>query len=345
MQDLIRFFLAMAVVLAHHNHFASLYPLHPIPVEYDPPFRTVLGFFYTHGGYAVVAFFFLSGFMISMQLRDPARLGMGFKEFLARRVARIYPAHILSFGFVFLLTLYWNALEIRPFVSYNNDIWHAFLNLFLANNWMLEVDHSFNVPAWSLSVEVLCYISLWLIIRHVGNHKAGMFFLLALGLVLTKISDDPNTRNLGNGFMYFIAGHWAATLYRPFTTKIIVPLLFSCLGLWYLSTLAGLGVQKVMWMLGCFPITVLLIYNFDSTVAYLRCRPFKKLGALSFSVYIWHFPVQAVIYSILQEGLKVRMNSVVLLLVYLCTTLVVAWWSVSVVEPWGSKQLLGRFDK
>lgn len=261
------------------------------------------------------------------------------RNFIIRRCARIYPAHFVSLLIMTALTGWWELNSARPFISYNNDAWHFFLNLLLVNNWGLGVDNSFNVPAWSLSVEFLCYaiISILLARRRSFNFSFYIFFF---AVMLTQISSDPSVRNLGNGIAYFITGYWTSILYRPMQTRLLVILFIIGSTLFYVSLNVSLGLQKIIWMFAVFPIFITIIYHFDNTVSFLKSRPLKFLGNLSFSIYIWHFPVQALIYCVIGSEMKDHMNSLSLWATYIILSLCAAYWSMQILEPRLGKKIL-----
>lgn len=339
MQDTIRFLAALAVVLAHHSHFATMYPLYSIPSTYAPPFYNYLNLVYVHGGYAVFVFFFLSGFMISKTQHEKGIDQFQPRNFMIRRCARIYPAHLVSLLTMTALTGWWELNSARPFISYNNDAWHFVLNLLLINNWGLGVDNSFNVPAWSLSVEFLCYAIISLLLAWRGRFNFS-FFIFLFAVILTQISSDPSVRNLGNGIAYFITGYWTSILYRPLQTRLMITLFIIGSTLFYVSLDASLGLQKVIWMFAVFPIFMTIIYHFDNTISILKSRPLKFIGDFSFSLYIWHFPVQALIYCVMGTAMKDNMNSLSLWTTYIVFSLGAAYWSMRILEPRLGKRIL-----
>lgn len=98
------------------------------------------------GGYAGVAFFFvLSGFVLTW--------GAGVRagsRFYLRRLARIFPSHLIV----------WAAVLLLPITSGPKDPFHAAMNLTLLQAWSWRLPDVFSVNGvtWSLSCEMFFYL-------------------------------------------------------------------------------------------------------------------------------------------------------------------------------------------
>ncbi|QPF88088.1 acyltransferase [Bradyrhizobium genosp. L] len=103
-------------------------------------------------GLFVDMFFILSGFVISYSY--PASTGVrSYVRFLVRRIARIYPLHVLTLLVFAGLTL------IGITGPAGHESFADFLyNLFLVQAWGVTDHLSFNSPAWSISAELFCYL-------------------------------------------------------------------------------------------------------------------------------------------------------------------------------------------
>lgn len=114
-----------------------------------------------HGYLAVDFFFVLSGFIIAHRyfLEFYVWTINSYKYFIALRLARIYPLHILM-----LILFLANPIAILLFSSsgqigqrYNAE--YFFMSIFLAQNWGFTNYLAWNIPAWSISTEICAYIS------------------------------------------------------------------------------------------------------------------------------------------------------------------------------------------
>ena len=135
-------------------------------------------------GLFVQLFFTLSGFVITLNYLEKINIFNDFKAFFLKRFKRLYPLH-LFFLLIFL------AIEIiRYFLvsEYNvqtnnipfeiNNLKNFLLNLFFIQHF--ADTYNFNSPSWSISVEIMLYITFGLLI--LINKK--IFFFLSLFYVL-----------------------------------------------------------------------------------------------------------------------------------------------------------------
>jgi len=129
-----RFFAALSVVLYHGGSKLGILGFLPM---------------LTSGPTAVGYFFVLSGFVMALAYYRP-EVRFDFRNYLTARFSRIYPVYILSFV---LTCLYY--LDIMSRIKPGKIL----ANIFLYQAWFPRYASSFNIVAWSLSVEVFFYIA------------------------------------------------------------------------------------------------------------------------------------------------------------------------------------------
>ncbi|MDE5446976.1 acyltransferase family protein [Bradyrhizobium sp. CSA207] len=115
-------------------------------------------------GLFVDMFFILSGFVISYSYPSTSTGIRSYVRFLVRRIARIYPLHVLT-----LL-----AFLALACVGISGPTSHAGLpdfiyNAFLVQAWGVTDHLSFNSPAWSISAELFCYLLFPLLMLLAGS--------------------------------------------------------------------------------------------------------------------------------------------------------------------------------
>jgi peptidoglycan/LPS O-acetylase OafA/YrhL len=104
-------------------------------------------------GLFVDMFFILSGFVISYSYPAKSSGVRSYLRFMIRRLARIYPLHVLTLvAFVALGVV--GIAGPTPHSSLSDFIY----NLFLVQAWGVTDHLSFNSPSWSISAELFCYI-------------------------------------------------------------------------------------------------------------------------------------------------------------------------------------------
>ena len=119
-------------------------------------------------GLFVQLFFTLSGFVITLNYLEEINLLNNFKVFFIKRFKRLYPLHfffliiflIIEILKYFLLIKYEIQANNTPFET--NNLKNFILNLFFIQHFAQE--YNFNSPSWSISVEIMLYITFGLIV-------------------------------------------------------------------------------------------------------------------------------------------------------------------------------------
>ena len=333
---------ALWVVLFHIFYLLPLAGVvHPL---IDVVFRGPLG---------VDLFFVMSGYIIARRYGGtrswtPRR----YRDFIVRRLARIYPLHLLMLlctaGFIALTIRSGDAppelIELAP----PGEFWR---HLFLVQAWG-RYGHSLNVPAWSISVEWLLYLLFPLLalpfVRG-GRGFALLCIVLLCGLRIAFI-DDHHPRGLPTphdwmpllrGVLSFGCGMALERLLRDGAPAWIVPL----------GWLAGLAVIPAAMFLPADWPAVLLFLPLTAAAA-LRPLPgcperlARVAGDLSYPLYIVHGPVVVGATSLLLEhvpALHTGAGMVVLTPGLLALSLLLAWRAHRRVETPARRWIVRRF--
>jgi peptidoglycan/LPS O-acetylase OafA/YrhL len=251
------------------------------------------------GGYVGVdVFFVISGFLItSLMRREIAGTGrLSLRDFYARRARRILPAAGLVLVTVILAAYHWLGF-LRGDEIARDGVWAA---LFASNFRFaaLGIDYLGSQAApsplqhfWSLAVEEQYYL-VWplavaLLIRF-GRGRwigAGLGVAVAASFAWSAGSGGyfaPATRawEIGAGGLLAIAGRR-------------LPAAFSWLGL-ALIGLAVLGFDETTRFPGyaaALPVAGALLVLAGRGDALLGLAPLRWLGRVSYSLYLWHWPV------------------------------------------------------
>lgn len=266
------------------------------------------------GGYiGVDVFFVISGYLITLLiLNDYQRGSFSFANFWARRVRRILPA---------LITVVLATLGVGSLISYSaeiNDMGSqavasllSFANisywLSARNYWGQAAENSLFLHTWSLSVEEQFYLFFPLLLilglRFMKNGVAVMLLVLSLASVLL--------------FIYGVFYHPAATFYLLPTrawelgTGAVLAVLI-CSGRIKLKRRPILAfIALCLILLSCFliddkqnvsPFVVVPVVATAFILASavpgrnmvaqgLSAAPMVYIGRISYSLYLWHWPV------------------------------------------------------
>ena len=117
------------------------------------------------GACGVDVFFVLSGLILSITYA-PRIAAQGFTrrvfgDFLWKRLARIYPTHVVTF---LIMLVSW-GIAAQTSMSLHSDVtndgWSALCNLLLIHAWGFSRTLSWNGPSWSVSAEWFAYVALF----------------------------------------------------------------------------------------------------------------------------------------------------------------------------------------
>lgn len=223
----------------------------------------------SYGWTLVDLFFVLSGFVFAALYADrlPAR-----DTFFRARFARLYPLHILTFAATAVLLLW-----LPPLDKSNNNFATALAHLFMMHEQ--GVGKSFNVPSWSLAVEVYCYVIFYALAR-AGKLKAVAPWIVACCFALSPFVDFQVNHLLRGGVGFFTGCLLA--IHRPPLKLVAIPALAALLytlpevnrGIWYSVTL--------------WPALVLIVIRLPQLDQIPLATYF---GERSYTIYLVHYPV------------------------------------------------------
>ncbi len=257
-------------------------------------------------------FFILSGFVIAHIYGNDFEKGFEwqvFRKFLAARVARIYPLHLVTL--LFMASVFFLPNVFRGIETGRVYTWPLFFsNLFLVQSWGVHQTVSFNTPAWSISTEWFAYLLfpvLWRFLK--ANRAGGLLLILVLtwgGVVLfTKISRHGNldvTFDFGvvRCLFGFLAG---LILYKFWEKGGAATAFFSKNWVGWMAiffTFLALHFGLADWAIWCaFLFLIFSVSKNDGRLDFwLSKKAFQWLGKVSYSIYLIHYPLILV----LQKG-------------------------------------------
>lgn len=273
------------------------------------------------GGFVGVDIFFvISGFLITgIVARQAASGSFSFADFYMRRVRRILPAALLAtlstlaFGSIFMLPDDAKALSLSAVastVSAANIYFWKFLDTsyFAASSDTVPLLHM-----WSLGVEEQFYL-VWPALLLVTLKFWGRRATVAVALVLAAASFAYGQLTLSSDptFAYYMLPSRAGELLLGGIAFFLTDALKGHVKEIYAQALAMLGSLLLIWSLAFIRETegfpgfisivpaigaalVLASGSFHRTYAgkLLSFKPMVAIGLVSFSLYLWHWPVLA----------------------------------------------------
>ena len=182
--DALRFFAAFFMVIYHYAEQApvSLFSIHP-----------ALG-----RGYLATDFFLmLSGYVLGRAYGDRvASRQVGDREFLLKRIARVWPAHLVMLAGFVALVLITGLVGIAP----QNPQWFQWSQLpaqaLLIQAWGFNGPSGWNTPTWTLSALIFCYAAFPVLWRAFAKIRSP-WMALAVGLAIFAAVDAACRYTLG----------------------------------------------------------------------------------------------------------------------------------------------------
>nr|WP_217343851.1 acyltransferase family protein [Noviherbaspirillum sp. L7-7A]MBV0877936.1 acyltransferase [Noviherbaspirillum sp. L7-7A] len=271
------------------------------------------------GGFAGVDIFFvISGYLITLLIYSQIRNGnFCFAAFYRRRINRIIPplfvmiAVVLAFGLAILsptdLTrLFKGAVAAAAAVS-NIYFWREYGNYFNGG-----VDEAALLHTWSLGVEEQFYI-IWpiLLLALARLRPTALFISIMLGLLAAVVASELGVRVAASASYYLLP-----TRFFELMTGGALAILICHKGApfsFLASTVCGLAGSALMFgslfflteaapfpgvnaLYPCLGTALLIASGANSrtlTARALSAKPMVFIGLISYSLYLWHWPVIA----------------------------------------------------
>ena len=273
-------------------------------------------FFYKNiaNGIFVQLFFTLSGFVIYLNYYNQINNTNELLQFLKKRFKRLYPLHLfflIIFSIIEICKYYISIqhnLEANNKVFGNNNLINFFLNFFFLQH--LSDEHSFNTPSWSISVEMMLYLSFGFFIFLTKNKIIKIILIYIILFIIFFDNFYGKTLGAGaylSGLYSFCIGVFACYIFlnkknnlNNFYIQIIFLFLFFLFisEIFYLKKINKNYYYSILFSL-IFYISCLI--EKKSIIANIIFnRFFTFLGKISYSIYLSHLLVFWVITQMLR---------------------------------------------
>jgi len=261
------------------------------------------------GLYSIFVFFALSGYLLFWPFAQAAwgnRSPVSIRNYAINRAWRVLPAYYVCLATVLLLQYHGGTVRL----------WVAFSTF--TENFSSKTLGLVDTPMWSIATEMQFYILLpviaWGIVRvSRGSLRAGAIALFVLAvptfiareLIRYGLPLDNPLQYLDNTlletFCYFALGMglamWRLSIQQRRPRWLDGPLGHSTV--W-------LAAAVIVWMVACWNFNwevlgalasalligaVVLPLRHGRAMVPFSWRPFALLGVISYSIYLWHFPI------------------------------------------------------
>jgi peptidoglycan/LPS O-acetylase OafA/YrhL len=293
-----RFIAAFCVLLFHYQWFyqdaVGSKPGAGFPDA--QPFYSFLWPLTTYGHWAVEMFWVISGFVFFATYVNRTTTT---RSFVVNRIARLYPLHFTTLLIVAAIEINYYRIH-GEYISYLVDLKHFILNLFMASQWGMQDNLSFNGPFWSVSIEILIYVLFWAalpLLKRFGGKAAGGFVLammvtLALPLPAAWVQQCACYFFIG-GCIWFLISHPRATPIRV----LAIPAAAMVLALVLMPLFPERG--RETYVAGSVFFLFISALAVAERWANERVRRIAaQAGDLTYGMYLWHFPIAATVITL-----------------------------------------------
>ncbi|TAT77160.1 acyltransferase [Rhizobium ruizarguesonis] len=263
----------------------------------------VVGF--TGGFVGVDVFFVISGYLMTQIVVDRINRGyFSLFSFYLARARRIVPALLalvmvlLTLGFIWLAPLDYALLGKYAYSAlgfYSNYVFAGEKGYFdndAHTKWLLHT--------WSLSVEWQFYVGFPLLILAIQNFKSGAYslpivaFVAAISLLYAtwEVTQVPQSafyllpsrswELLSGAIVYYLPSRFSRI---PLLLQTGIAAILSS-SYFYTAAFTFPGFWATIPVLGA---CLILLANRD--FAWMRVKPVAYLGTISYSLYLWHWPI------------------------------------------------------
>ncbi|QQV77033.1 acyltransferase [Sphingomonas aliaeris] len=344
---------------------------------------TIGGLPFVQNAFLFVDFFFvLSGFVIAASYGEKLQAGFSIVRFMGLRLGRIYPLHIFVLGIFLLFEI--ATMGVARNTSHQPFAGNYSLELLLANMALVQTfvgpeGASWNMPAWSIAVEVWTYLVFAISFRYLGRFIVPTAIALVLGCSLYLVFATDRYLNVFHdgafarcliGFSIGVITYHAHRRLqleppRPFASAIEIAVVVAVTGM---VSVAGMGALSLL-LPPLFGVAIFVFATQSGIISKLLLAPVPRyLGKISYSIYLVHLFIVYRFFNMLEvvqrklgiTGLVTSVNGEdlagptplwgdLLSITMLVTVIAVASFTYSYVErpanEWSRRKLLGRREK
>jgi peptidoglycan/LPS O-acetylase OafA/YrhL len=295
-------FIAASLVCLYHFNKADILGLQGVS----------LAFVNVH---LMVDFFFtLSGFVIAKTYMGKVADGASYRLFMWKRLARLYPLHLVTLGVGILGGLVVGTGGLQP--GTNPEVFAAkaiLANLTLTHSMGVTSYGSFNIPSWSISAEMFVYalFPLMAFLAARLHPLATVALILGYVAVTAAVREALGMRDwtlawYDGGALRAVPTFFAGVLIAHVVTKrwrSFAPSILWAHGFFLLAFLPmHMGWRDELALI-CFALVVLFAAMAEQNGAESRLQHprWVHLGDASYSLYMWHMPLKVGVFAVMAK--------------------------------------------
>lgn len=291
---LMRLLAAIAVAVSHSSYF--FFPgLSP-------------HYFHLLSDNSVYVFFLISGFLITKSAQNRS-----IGQFLVNRIKRVFPAlffNLIAISFMFAPLV---SRSIQKQLEVKDQYLYFIKGLTLVPSWQISIGDSlsyskvstgWNNPLWTVGIEIMCYLTIIVIVRGFASLIPSLTGILMLCALLTNFT-DLSSGSLASTYIHylfvFLLGGFASlnsTSRQIYTMVILI-----------LAVVIGTQNYGLLW----YPVLLFVVLMIASADIPIKI---DLKNDYSYGIYLWHWPVLQLI-----TNLEIGNNRLVKYLLFICLTI------------------------
>ncbi|MBN8633867.1 MAG: acyltransferase [Anaerolineae bacterium] len=260
--------------------------------------------FLLDGRDAVTLFFVLSGFLITyILLNEQGSTGtINLRRFYWRRTLRIFPVYYVGYLFgTVLVPLAFGHSTCPPIALFG-------LATFTTNLFPFELGFGAMWHYWSLGVEEQFYL-FWSPLLKRFNVIAVIIGVFVVKLVLFFLVTDPHGQVVLDNTRFECMAIGGLAAWMVYTRHSALQLIYSRVFQWTAVAIIGLFAvvdQSIAGWVFSVPAAILIVNVATNPkallVRVLEWRPLRTLGDWTYSAYIYHYPLQFALKSVVPSA-------------------------------------------
>lgn len=258
--------------------------------------------------YMVELFFLISGFFM-LPYVEKVRQRMSFYQFFTRKIARLVPLMAVSSVFCAVVLSEYSKIYQQSFWGIEPSLFGVLVQaLGIHEGWGFENPY-LNSPTWYCSILLLCYLVFYAVVYWSQRLKVSPLYGFVF-MILFGCAAQPE-----NGQLLFVTGYSRRGFYAFFAGVLfaaMMPRLQKMRSTFWMSLVAlatfaiayykkegNLQYMPFLLTFVVYPSCLLLLRHIP--FSFIALRPFwEKWSKISYSVFIWHFPLYVLLYDIVK---------------------------------------------
>eukprot|EP00834_Sanchytrium_tribonematis_P004531 NODE_228_length_12276_cov_0.305337.p2 type:complete len:484 gc:universal NODE_228_length_12276_cov_0.305337:7666-9117(+) len=307
----------IASIIVYNNHaFSDQFSTenHIKKSSYGPEFRNL-------SVCMVVVFVCLSGYVLTQVYWNDKRSNNLYKLIFGR-LCRFYPLHIVTSVLYFAACVYigrfmdssftdrvseYNVVKCFSLTHLWDKYWYHYGNKIDGIEWM----HTCNIPAWSLSTELLLNLFMFVCIRYIPVFLNIFLFVVASQIGIVAIQDGSLLYEYFYHFFVAVLATkifgWIKVSFIPFRLIFDVVCVYQLSQIKHAFEIGGvynpLLVATHVNVTHYFVVLMILLQHSYFIGKFVGNPLFRYLGRISFSLYLIHFPLLLLL-SIWHQGIQ-----------------------------------------